>query len=81
MGAEGQKGGWLVGAKAHKGARRAAGAGRGGGKEAAVDADCRGRNGAADNGEKIRTTSTVMEKEKERVHDDIVAAMAVTATE
>ena len=61
-----------MGAKAHRGARRAAIASRTGGEgeAAAVDANRQGQDGDAANGEMIRKSVTEKEKEKERVTHD-----------
>ncbi len=72
----------IGGGKACRGAMRVAGAGRGGGgKVAAVDANCRGRDGDDANGEKIRSTAKETERSRATHDVDTLAAMAVAATE
>ncbi len=59
-----------MGAKARRGARRAAGASRTRREAAAVDANRQGQDGNAANGEMIRKTAKEKEKEKKRATHD-----------
>ncbi len=52
-----------------------------GGEAAAVDANCRGRDGDIANGEKIRSTAKETERARATHDVDTLAAMAVAATE
>ena len=54
---------------------------RRGGEAAAVDANCRGRDDDAANGEKIRSTAKETERARATHDVDTLAAMAVAATE